>query len=100
MTTGAEATGVEEVEAGHVDTFRALLPTATPARTRAAVRQLLRPQRGLAVAGFGLMVLATAVGLLTQPLLGHIVDVVTEHRSPTRSPSRWSRSPGWRWCRA
>ncbi len=46
------------------------------------------------------MVLATAVGLLTQPLLGHIVDVVTEHRSPTRSPSRWSRSPGWRWCRA
>lgn len=28
------------------------------------------------------MVLATAVGLLTQPLLGHIVDVVTEHRSP------------------
>ncbi len=53
MTTGAEATGVEEVEAGHVDTFRALLPTATPARTRAAVRQLLRPQRGWPSPGSG-----------------------------------------------
>ncbi|WP_443053735.1 ABC transporter ATP-binding protein [Streptomyces sp. NBC_00670] len=58
-----------------------LLPTATPARTRAAVRELLRPHRGLAAAGLGLMVAATAVGLLTQPLLGRIVDVVTEHRS-------------------
>ncbi|NEA97994.1 ABC transporter ATP-binding protein [Streptomyces sp. SID13726] len=59
---------------------RALLPTATPARTRAAVRELLRPHRRLAAAGFGLMVIATAVGLLTQPLLGRIVDVVTEQR--------------------
>ncbi|MEW1646157.1 ABC transporter ATP-binding protein [Streptomyces sp. NPDC091219] len=82
MTTGAQATAGEEAAAGHPDPDRALLPTATPARTRAAVRELLRPQRGLAVAGFGLMVVATAVGLLTQPLLGHIVDVVTEHRSP------------------
>ncbi|MEV5840819.1 ABC transporter ATP-binding protein [Streptomyces sp. NPDC051985] len=61
---------------------RALLPTATPARTRAAVRELLRPHRALAAAGFGTLMFATAVGLLTQPLLGHIVDVVTEHRSP------------------
>ncbi|MEV0486827.1 ABC transporter ATP-binding protein [Streptomyces sp. NPDC050508] len=76
MTTEAEGTG-----AGRVDAERALLPTATAARTRAAVRELLRPQRGLAAAGFGLMVVATAIGLLTQPLLGHIVDVVTEHRS-------------------
>ncbi|MFJ6567453.1 ABC transporter ATP-binding protein [Streptomyces sp. NPDC091292] len=59
---------------------RTLLPTATPARTRAAVRELLRPHRGLAVAGFGMVALATAVGLCTQPLLGHIVDVVTEKR--------------------
>ncbi|WP_033224337.1 MULTISPECIES: ABC transporter ATP-binding protein [unclassified Streptomyces] len=59
-----------------------LLPTATPARTRAAVRELLRPHRGSAAAGLGLMVAATAVGLLTQPLLGRVVDVVTEHRSP------------------
>ncbi|WP_217552943.1 ABC transporter ATP-binding protein [Streptomyces sp. GbtcB6] len=61
---------------------RDLLPTATPARTRAAVRELLRPDRKLAAAGFGTLMAATAVGLLTQPLLGHIVDVVTEHRSP------------------
>ncbi|MEU6386102.1 ABC transporter ATP-binding protein [Streptomyces bauhiniae] len=59
-----------------------LLPTATPARTRAVVRELLRPQKGLAFAGFGLLVLATSVGLVTQPLLGHIVDLVTEHRAP------------------
>ncbi|MEU9410736.1 ABC transporter ATP-binding protein [Streptomyces sp. NPDC048281] len=71
-----------DVTTGPDDTESHLLPTATPARTRAAVRELLRPDRKLAVAGFGTMVIATAVGLLTQPLLGHIVDVVTEHRSP------------------
>ncbi|MFD4544224.1 ABC transporter ATP-binding protein [Streptomyces bauhiniae] len=59
-----------------------LLPTATPARTRAVVRELLRPQKGLAFGGFGLLVPATSVGLVTQPLLGHIVDLVTEHRAP------------------
>ncbi|MEU2876859.1 ABC transporter ATP-binding protein [Streptomyces sp. NPDC007070] len=72
----------EATEPGPGGSARALLPTATPARTRAAVRELLRPHRALAAAGFGTMVLATAVGLLTQPLLGHIVDVVFEHRSP------------------
>ncbi|MEU9284322.1 ABC transporter ATP-binding protein [Streptomyces sp. NPDC048275] len=56
-----------------------LLPTATPARTRAAVGELLIPHRALAWAGFGVMVLATGVGLLTQPLLGRIVDLVTDH---------------------
>ncbi|MFD8912276.1 ABC transporter ATP-binding protein [Streptomyces sp. NPDC059575] len=60
-----------------------LLPTATPARTRAAVRELLRPQRRLAATGFGLLVLSTSVGLATQPLLGQIVDLVTEHRPPS-----------------
>ncbi len=60
---------------------RELLPTATPARTRAAVGELLRPHRALAAAGFGVLVVATAVGLLTQPLLGRIIDLVTE-RSP------------------
>ncbi|MDH2428012.1 ABC transporter ATP-binding protein [Sphaerisporangium sp. TRM90804] len=60
---------------------RELLPTATPARTRAAVLELLRPQRGLAFAGFAVMVGATAVGLLTQPLLGHIVDLVADGRA-------------------
>ncbi|MGW0654138.1 ABC transporter ATP-binding protein [Streptomyces umbrinus] len=59
-----------------------MLPTATPARTRAAVRELVRPRRGLAVAGFATMIAATGVGLLVQPLLGRIVDIVADHRPP------------------
>ncbi|MEU1620734.1 ABC transporter ATP-binding protein [Streptomyces sp. NPDC005722] len=59
---------------------RELLPTATPARTRAAVRELLRPHRALAVGGAVVMVAATTVGLLTQPLLGYVVDLVTDRR--------------------
>ncbi|MEU6790346.1 ABC transporter ATP-binding protein [Nonomuraea wenchangensis] len=55
---------------------RELLPTATPARTRAAVLRIVRPHRRTAVAGFGLLIVATSVGLLIQPLLGHIVDLV------------------------
>ncbi|MFI1411300.1 ABC transporter ATP-binding protein [Streptomyces sp. NPDC020707] len=61
---------------------RQLLPTATQARTRAAVRELVRPHRRLALGGFAMMVAATAVGLLVQPLLGRIVDLVAEHRPP------------------
>jgi ATP-binding cassette subfamily C protein len=61
---------------------RELLPTADPTQTLAAVRRLLRPRRGLAVAGLAAMTGATAVGLLTQPLLGHIVDLVADHRGP------------------
>jgi len=61
---------------------RELLPTADPAETLAAVRRLLRPRRGLAVAGLAAMTGATAVGLLTQPLLGHIVDLVAGRRDP------------------
>ncbi|MET8815740.1 ABC transporter ATP-binding protein [Streptomyces sp. NPDC004549] len=60
-----------------------LLPTATPARTRAAVRELLRPQRALAATGFGLLIVSTSVGLATQPLLGRVVDLVTGHRPPS-----------------
>ncbi|MFF0579409.1 ABC transporter ATP-binding protein [Streptosporangium saharense] len=56
------------------------LPTASPARTRALVWELLRPRRGLALAAFAVMVGATAFGLLPQPLLGHIVDLVAEGR--------------------
>ncbi|GAA3291436.1 hypothetical protein GCM10020295_08280 [Streptomyces cinereospinus] len=52
-----------------------LLPVATPARTRAAVAELLRPQRASAVTAFAVMVASTAVGLLVQPLLGRIVDL-------------------------
>ncbi|MGW6010594.1 ABC transporter ATP-binding protein [Streptomyces sp. NPDC055210] len=61
---------------------RQLLPTATQARTRAAVRELVRPHRRLALGAFAMMVVATAVGLLIQPLLGRIVDLVADHRPP------------------
>ncbi|MFC8195126.1 ABC transporter ATP-binding protein [Streptomyces sp. NPDC057298] len=61
---------------------RELLPTATQARTRAAVRELVRPHRRLALGGFTVMVVATAVGLLVQPVLGRIVDLVADHRPP------------------
>ncbi|NEC01852.1 ABC transporter ATP-binding protein [Streptomyces anulatus] len=57
-----------------------LLPVATPARTRAALRALVRPDRGLALTGIGVLVAATAVGLLVQPLLGRIVDIVADGR--------------------
>ncbi|MEV2253424.1 ABC transporter ATP-binding protein [Streptomyces sp. NPDC050147] len=63
----------------HTDT-RELLPTATASRTRAAVRELVRPYRGLAAGGFAVMIAATAVGLLVQPLLGRIVDMVADQR--------------------
>ncbi|KIF71799.1 multidrug ABC transporter permease [Streptomyces sp. AcH 505] len=64
------------------DTARELLPTASGAETRAAVAALLRPRRALALAGFTAMVAATAVGLLTQPLLGRIVDLAADRRPP------------------
>ncbi|MEV1081576.1 ABC transporter ATP-binding protein [Streptomyces sp. NPDC050211] len=59
---------------------RELLPTATPVRTRAAVRELVRPHRRLMLIAFAVMIAATGVGLIVQPLLGRIVDVVAEHR--------------------
>lgn len=58
-----------------------LLPVATPARTRAAVARLLRPQRGLALTALAVMVGSTAVGLLVQPLLGRIVDLAADRGS-------------------
>lgn len=59
---------------------RELLPIATAARTRAALRVLVRPDRGRAAVGLGVLIAATAVGLLVQPLLGHIVDIVADGR--------------------
>lgn len=59
---------------------RELLPTATRARTWAAVGELLRPRRVLAVTGFAVLVVATAVSLLTARLLGHIIDIVAQGR--------------------
>ncbi|MGW6054469.1 ABC transporter ATP-binding protein [Streptomyces sp. NPDC055189] len=61
---------------------RELLPTATAQRTRAAVRELVRPHRGLAAGGFAVMIAATGVGLLVQPILGRIVDLVAGQRPP------------------
>ncbi|MFJ8228763.1 ABC transporter ATP-binding protein [Streptomyces sp. NPDC094448] len=57
------------------DAARDLLPVASPARTRTAVRELVRPHRGLAAAGLAVLTAATAVGLATQPLIGRIVDI-------------------------
>jgi len=57
-----------------------LLPIATGARTRASLRTLIRPDRGRAILGLGVLVGATAVGLLVQPLLGRIVDIVADGR--------------------
>ncbi|MEU4088385.1 ABC transporter ATP-binding protein [Streptomyces aureus] len=64
------------------NTVRELLPTATAAETRAALRELIRPYRRSAVGCFATMMAATAVGLLVQPLLGHMVDLVADRRPP------------------
>ncbi|MFE4379817.1 ABC transporter ATP-binding protein [Streptomyces cyaneofuscatus] len=72
MTTTPSATS------GIADDSAELLPIATGARTRAALRTLIRPDRGRAVLGLGVLVGATAVGLLVQPLLGRIVDIVAD----------------------
>jgi ATP-binding cassette subfamily C protein len=53
-----------------------LLAVASGARTRAALGELVRPRRGLARAAFLVLFAGTAVGLLTAPLLGRVVDVI------------------------
>ncbi|MDN5750370.1 MAG: ABC transporter ATP-binding protein, partial [Pseudonocardia sp.] len=55
---------------------RMLLPLATGAQTRAAVRVLLRPHRLRAAVAVAVLLAGSAVGLLVAPLLGRIVDVV------------------------
>lgn len=87
MNTNADTcadaeSGTAENGTGETATRRELLPTATPARTRAALRELVRPHRRTALACFATMTAATAVGLLVQPLLGHMVDLVADHRPP------------------
>ncbi|MFD6907210.1 hypothetical protein ACFWC4_18955, partial [Streptomyces sp. NPDC060077] len=61
-------------------TDRALLPTATGAETLAALRAMLRGHRPLTVTAVGVLIAGTAIGLLTAPLLGHVVDLVVERR--------------------
>nr|WP_145872288.1 ABC transporter ATP-binding protein [Streptomyces capillispiralis] len=59
---------------------RALLPTATGAETLAALRSMLGGHRLSAVTAVGVLVAGTGIGLLTAPLLGHVVDLVVERR--------------------
>ncbi|UYQ65429.1 ABC transporter ATP-binding protein [Streptomyces peucetius] len=61
-------------------TDRALLPTATGTESLAAFRAMLRGHRLLTFAAVTVLVAGTAIGLLTAPLLGHIVDLVVERR--------------------
>ncbi|MDP8968955.1 MAG: ABC transporter ATP-binding protein/permease [Actinomycetota bacterium] len=61
-------------------TAPSLLPTATPSRTRAALRQLMRPHRLLAVGTLAALAASAGVSLLVAPLLGHIVDLVVQDR--------------------
>ncbi|HKR48542.1 MAG TPA: ABC transporter ATP-binding protein, partial [Pseudonocardiaceae bacterium] len=62
---------------------RELLPVATGARTWAVVRELLHLKRWLTIGAFTVLVGATAVSLLTAPLLGRIVDLVVQRRPPS-----------------
>ncbi|MFD7287026.1 ABC transporter ATP-binding protein [Streptomyces sp. NPDC059863] len=59
---------------------RELLPTATGAQTLAVVRGLLRRHRPLTVGAVTVLVVGTGIGLLTAPLLGHVVDLVVDER--------------------
>ncbi|GHH53778.1 multidrug ABC transporter permease [Streptomyces candidus] len=71
-----DAPGGEELHAP----ARELLPVASGAQTRAAVGVLLRRHRLAAVGALAVLVVGTAIGLLTAPLLGRIVDLVVERR--------------------
>ncbi|MFF0273303.1 ABC transporter ATP-binding protein [Streptomyces sp. NPDC004330] len=59
---------------------RELLPTATGAESLTALRGMLHGHRLLALGAIAVLVAGTAIGLLTAPLLGHIVDLVVAHR--------------------
>ncbi|MFE0020818.1 ABC transporter transmembrane domain-containing protein, partial [Amycolatopsis sp. NPDC059021] len=58
-----------------------LLPTASGQRIRAVLGELLGRAKFLAAGSFALLVGATAIGLLTAPLLGRVVDIVSGHRT-------------------
>ncbi|MFI8372471.1 ABC transporter transmembrane domain-containing protein, partial [Streptomyces sp. NPDC085466] len=64
-------------------TGRTLLPTAGGAECVAALRVILRGHRLLAVTAGLVLVTGTAIGLLTAPLLGHIVDLVIDSEGPS-----------------
>ena len=60
-----------------------LLPIADGRRVRAVVGELLGRAKGRTTAAFTMLVAATAIGLLTAPLLGRVVDLVASHRPAT-----------------
>jgi ATP-binding cassette subfamily C protein len=57
-----------------------ILPVASARHTWAALGRLARPHRLLAATALLLLIAATSVGLLVSPLLGHMVDLVVDHR--------------------
>lgn len=59
---------------------RTLLPIADGPRIRAALAELLRPNRTRAGAALAALVAGAAVSLLTAPLLGRIVDLVAQRQ--------------------
>jgi ATP-binding cassette subfamily C protein len=59
---------------------RELLPVADGRRVRAAVGQLLGRAKGRTTAALATLIAATAIGLLTAPLLGRVVDLVASRR--------------------
>lgn len=71
--------GTEETMSGTRED-RVLLPTATGAESLAALRGMLRGHRLLAAGAITVLVAGTAIGLLTAPLLGHIVDLVVDRK--------------------
>ena len=56
------------------------LPVAGPRQVWAAVKTFGAPQKGLALAALLTGIAATAVGLMTAPVLGHIVDLVVDEK--------------------
>ncbi|WP_079193376.1 ABC transporter ATP-binding protein [Streptomyces sp. CB02488] len=79
--TGEARTGTEgETVMSTPGADRALLPTASGAESLAALRTMLRGHRRLTAAAVTVLVAGTSIGLLTAPLLGHIVDLVVERR--------------------
>jgi len=61
---------------------RALLPVASGAEIRAALKGLVRPFRVRAIAALLALVAGAAVSLVTAPLLGRIVDLVVDGQGP------------------
>jgi ATP-binding cassette subfamily C protein len=62
---------------------RELLPVAGGRRIRAVLGELIGRSKGRAAAAFTMLVAATAIGLLTAPLLGRVVDLVASKQQAT-----------------